>query len=339
MRVSGRLFPAILFVAILMVPFVSAEANITPTTTPFITIDPVGNHAVGEVFLMKGTTNLPPVIDTLHIVITPSSFNPGGVGSSFQSTIPIQRGEKDINFWSCTVPTTTGWLNFHGPGRNPTQDARPDNYFVTVELSTDGNISQFQVFDILPAGQDTDSTISPAPAPFIRIDPVGNHRIGDVFFINGTTNLAVSNNSLSLTITWADFNPGGFGTSFYTSDVSIQPGEQGMNLWSAGVVPSRWEMYTEPPPYYPTPTFGEIRPGNYVIYIASKDADVSNGDAPAFFYFFPESTTTPLQTSLTTTTFSSSPSPTPAQSSPLSALLPIIVFVIMAVLRFVLKVR
>jgi hypothetical protein len=230
-------------------------------------------------------------------------------------------------------------LNVQGPGRSPTEDARPDNYDVIVELSPDGNISQFQEFDMLPAGSKTNATISPAPTPFIKIDPVGNHATSDVFFINGTTNLAASNNSLSLTITWADFNPGGFGTSVYTSDVSIQPGEQGINLWSAEVVPSRWEMYTEPPPYYPTPTFGEIRPGKYAVYIASRDADVSNDNAPTFFYFIPESKITPLQTSITPTTFSATPSPTPTQSSPLSPLLPIVVFVMMLVMEFILKER
>jgi hypothetical protein len=339
MWVSGRLFSAILFMVILMVPFVYAEANVTPNTTPFITIDPIGNHAVGEVFVIKGSTNLPSVVDTLHIFIYPTSFNPGGFGSDFQSIIPIQRGEKGINFWSCTVPTTSGWVTFQGPGRNPTQDPRPDNYMVSVELSTDANISQYQIFDILPAGSKTNATVSPAPAPYIRIDPVGDHTVGDTFFINGTTNLAVSNNSLSLNITWADFNPGGFGTSFYTSDVSIQPGEQGINLWSARVVPSRWEMYTEPPPYYPTPTFGEIRPGKYAVYIASRDAGVSNYDAPAFFYVIPESKITPLQTSIPPATFSTTPSPPPTQSSSLSPQLPIVVFVLMLVLRFVLHER
>jgi hypothetical protein len=336
MRVSGRLFSAILFGAILMVPLVSAEVNVTPGTTPFITIDPIGNHAVGEGFVIKGTTDLPPVVDTLRIVIYPTSFNPGGFGSDFQSTVPIQRGKKGVNFWSCNVPTTTGWVTFQGPGRNPTQDPRPDNYMVTAELSTDANISQYQIFDILPAGSKNDATVSPAPAPYIRIDPVGNHTVGDTFFINGTTNLAASDNSLSVKITWADFNPGGFGTSFYTTDVSIQPGEQGINLWSAGVMPSRWEMYTGPPPSYPAPTWGKIIPGKYVVYVASRDPDVSHEDAPAFFYFFPESNITSFQASVT---FSTTPSPAPTQSSPLSTLLPVVVCVIMPVLRFVVKER
>jgi hypothetical protein len=338
MRELERLFPVILFVAVLMAPFVSAEANVTPNTTPFITIDPIGNHAVGEVFVIKGTTNLPPLIDTLHIVITPSSFNPGGFGSSFQSAIPIQRGKKDINSWSCAVPTTTGWVNFHDPGRSPTEDARPDNYVVTIESSTDGNINQFQEFTILPADSITPSTISPAPTPFIAIDPIGNHTVGEVFFVNGTTSLPDSNESLTLFIGWADFNPAGWGVPFYRSNISIKSGENGVNFWSAEILPSRWEMNNQSSieSSNPTPTSGKVVPGKYVVYVGSL---VSQDPAPAFFYVNQESKITQLQTSIAPTTVASPPTPTPTQSSPLSMLLPIIIFVIMPVLRFVLRER
>jgi hypothetical protein len=267
-RIWERSFFAIIFVVIIMIPLVSADANVTHNTTPFISIDPIGNHAIGDVFVIKGTTNLPPVVNTLHIVITSSSFNPGGFGSDFQSTVPIQRGEKDINYWSCNVPTKTGWATFQGPGRNPAEDASPDNYFVTVELSTDANVSQFQLFDILPAGPDTNSTISPTPIPFITIYPIGNHTINDVFIIHGITNLAYGNDTIAINIRSSDFNPGGFGTSFYLVNASIQPGENGMNTWSAEIIPANWEIYTEPPPYRPAPQFENVRPNKYTVYLS-----------------------------------------------------------------------
>ncbi len=40
---------------------------------------------------------------------------------------------------------------------------------------------------------DLNSTVAPVE-PYIMIDPIGNHVIGDIFFINGTTNLPVSQN-------------------------------------------------------------------------------------------------------------------------------------------------
>jgi hypothetical protein len=44
---------------------------------------------------------------------------------------------------------------------------------------------------IMTASADNQN-VTPVFAPFITIDPIGNHTIGDVFFINGTTNLPVT---------------------------------------------------------------------------------------------------------------------------------------------------
>jgi PKD repeat protein len=84
-------------------------------------------------------------------------------------------------------------------------------------------------------------------APFITIDPIGNHTIGDVFFINGTTNLAVFNESLSLDISTVNINPGGWGPEF-RSTVSVQPGEHGINTWSCNAtVGPGWSVYPPQP--------------------------------------------------------------------------------------------
>jgi hypothetical protein len=113
--------------------------------------------------------------------------------------------------------------------------------------------------------------VSPAATPFIAIDPCGTHTTGEEFFINGTTNLAVSNESLFLQIGTAEFNPGGFGSSVYTANVSVQKGNNGENFWSAEVLPSRWQIYTKPPNYYPAPTFEPAGPGNYQVVVSSKN--------------------------------------------------------------------
>ena len=112
----------------------------------------------------------------------------------------------------------------------------------------------------------------PVPAtPFIAIDPSRTHTTGEEFFINGTTNLAASNESLLLQIGTAEFNPGGFGSSFYTANISVQREDNGENVWSAEVLPSRWQMYTKPPNYYPTPTFEPAGPGKYQVVVSSKN--------------------------------------------------------------------
>jgi hypothetical protein len=49
-------------------------------------------------------------------------------------------------------------------------------------------------FSILPAVAYPDD-------PFITIDPSGNHSIGDVFFINGTTNLPANDTIINMSVT------------------------------------------------------------------------------------------------------------------------------------------
>jgi hypothetical protein len=107
--------------------------------------------------------------------------------------------------------------------------------------------------------------------PFITIDLPGNHTAGEEFFISGTTNLAASDGALLLQVGTAEYNPWGFGSPFYTSNMSVQQGKNGVNTWSADILPSRWEIYTEPPNYYPTPSNAPPEPGKYQIAVSSRN--------------------------------------------------------------------
>ncbi len=105
---------------------------------------------------------------------------------------------------------------------------------------------------------------------FITIDPIGNHTVGDVFFVNGTTNLWTWEKSLDLNIGWFAFNPAGFGSSFYITNASIQPGENGTGTWSAEIIPSQWEIYTTSHPYPRITRFQAVYPGEYAAYVSSS---------------------------------------------------------------------
>ena len=76
-----------------------------------------------------------------------------------------------------------------------------------------------------------------SPSYYITIDPIGNHTVSDVIFINGTTNLPEGDN-LSVVIQ-DGFDPGGGGPFFYSS-VPIQPGKNGINFWSCNITPVLW---------------------------------------------------------------------------------------------------
>jgi hypothetical protein len=112
-KIKCLTFLAILIFTILIIPTARAE-NTTPTpvTTPFITIDPVGNHAIGDVFIISGTTNLP-VTDNLTLdIITSHWFHmlrmkdspdyPPPDEWAFLPSIPIEP-EFPTNKWSANI--------------------------------------------------------------------------------------------------------------------------------------------------------------------------------------------------------------------------------------------
>jgi PKD repeat protein len=150
---------AIFIVAIIIGPLVSADnENITPNSTPFITIDPIGNHTIDEVFFINGTTNLPANSVPLLLETETINSNPAGQGSSYVSDVFIQPGENGVNFWSCNA-TSSLWETFLGP----TPDALPGEYVVSVEPSKGGDDVAIptQLFFFLPS----ESKIPPSNTP------------------------------------------------------------------------------------------------------------------------------------------------------------------------------
>ena len=79
----------------------------------------------------------------------------------------------------------------------------------------------------------------PGTAPYITIDPIGNHTTGDLFFINGTTNLPVPENLTIAFERYSDFfRPHGKNDPYrylYQSDISLSPSEPGSGRWSVNV--------------------------------------------------------------------------------------------------------
>ncbi len=69
---------------------------------------------------------------------------------------------------------------------------------------------------------------------FITIDPVGNQTLGDEFFINGTTNLPL-NETIFVAIYPQQFCPGGGCGTTFESNRTVQPGKNGLNVWSCNV--------------------------------------------------------------------------------------------------------
>ena len=132
----------------------------------------------------------------------------------------------------------------------------------------------------------TSTSTTPSATPFITIDPIGNHTVGDVFFINGTTNLPASNNSLAIQIAPANLNPAGWGPS-YSSTVSVIKGENGVNIWSGNVtVGPGWSVYPPEPNQSISESISEsvgISNDEVEVFVSSSDVF-----ATQTFSLFPE---------------------------------------------------
>ena len=125
----------------------------------------------------------------------------------------------------------------------------------------------FLAIIIVPFTSADNVDVTPVTTPYIAIDPIGNHAVGDVFFINGTTNMGHWENTLDLDIEWWAFNPAGRWSSMYITNASIQPVGNGTGIWSAEVLPAQWEMYTDVE--HRTTVFRDMNPGEYVAYAES----------------------------------------------------------------------
>lgn len=227
---------------LLIVPIASAEnvirgtnlTNLTPNSPvypaePYITIDPVGNHFAGDIFIIHGTTNLPvSPRESLLFSISSTGVTPGGSRGSFYyaTHLEITTGVNESNEWSKNITD----LGIPVPGE----------YFIYIS-STDTNISVYQLFNVVPP------LSPPLPEkPFITLDPIGNRTIGDIFIIHGTTNLPASTNKsllLSITPTWKD--PDRYSGFVYSKYLTIFQGENKTNQWSENITEVNWNPNNE----------------------------------------------------------------------------------------------
>ena len=126
--------------------------------TPAASINPIGDHAVGDTFTISGSTNLA-AGDNVLVEIRSASFAPTGKnaasGSSGASgTVTVVAGSGSSNRWSFDVDTA-GW--------------KPDEYLVTVSgvtIDVTGSAS-FSLRAAVPTPVQTTATLPPSASPTI----------------------------------------------------------------------------------------------------------------------------------------------------------------------------
>lgn len=155
--------------------FSSASADnviVTQVTAQFITIDSVGDHTIGEVFFINGTTNLPVTENLTMDIVT--GYHPAMKNSPYHpylninvNDIPIisaTSGDPRINYWSVNVTDIVKQLV-------------NDKYDVSVLSSKIRSVGIGYVsFHLIPATNVTTSlqnqtTLLPSPPPIQPIFP------------------------------------------------------------------------------------------------------------------------------------------------------------------------
>ncbi|MDD5187049.1 MAG: hypothetical protein PHF57_02450 [Methanoregula sp.] len=132
---------------IIIVPMASAEHdNVTPITTSFITIDPIGNHTIGDVFIVHGTTNIP-VSENLNISLivyalgyyNSAKYDPNNISTLYHrgyfKELKLTPGTNGINQWSENL-TDLDW--------------RPNNKYLIGVFSSNRDVETDEVFTMLP---------------------------------------------------------------------------------------------------------------------------------------------------------------------------------------------
>lgn len=93
----------LVIVAVLLAAVYAGEQSCPPqtTTAPWITIDPVSDHVVGDMFLLTGKTNLDPgTVLSVYIIQPPytgNSCRPSGFGGDTE--VRVTTGNCGVNTW------------------------------------------------------------------------------------------------------------------------------------------------------------------------------------------------------------------------------------------------
>ena len=153
-------------------------------------------------------------------------------------------------------------------------------------------------------------------APYITIDPIGNHTAGDVFFINGTTNLPIGVN-IAVVVAGISQEESGEGSDLNIT-VLVTPGKQGINFWSCKITPDLWLTtlsHNGKPQHEPK----DFMPGVFFVIVDSPDVANKSyfAESPGFFIFANTSATTQ------------------ATPSPLPPVLPLVALSGIAVMNFI----
>ncbi|MDD4483887.1 MAG: hypothetical protein PHD55_05935 [Methanoregula sp.] len=240
----------IVSVVILAVIFICILLTGTFTVFPTAAIDPVTDHAVGDLVVITGTTNLPAGTRLDLVVFT----FPSGSGKSVRAGSTdayIVRGTGLSNTWSGALDTSG----------IPPGDYTVNAYSLTTENLTPSRGSLLASSRLRLTGTDlSPSHVSAGDGnrtEYISVNPPGTVVRGEKLLVNGTTNLPNDTELLYMVVQQSDI-------SVFTIDsktgtqatqagltrsglIGVLPGTGSSNTWSFALdttefIPDRYEV-------------------------------------------------------------------------------------------------
>lgn len=197
----------------------------------WIKIDPIGDKQVGDTFTITSTTNFSTGEDILvevtedHIPLCQK--NSCAEYRHFSDTVKVMPGINGTNIISFTV-NTSGFS--------------PNEYFVYETKLPEGGTST-AVFNLIARTTQTTPVQPSIPRWWIRIDPIGDKQVGDVFTVTSTTNIPAGE-EIRLELYDTYFQPGLRYTHFGCAAVlTVTTGKDGTNTTSYIVNSTAWRPW------------------------------------------------------------------------------------------------
>jgi hypothetical protein len=237
----------------------SGKTNEWNSSGFWITLDPISDHCFGDTIIFSGTTNLP-AGESITTRIFEARYKctkcqrkydsvDGCCGDQIPLAVMVKPGDSGINTWSREVNTSA-------------YDFRAGDYQIDIGEPSRGiwNSSGFTIRE------------TPDPSrPWIAIDPIPHHYLGDTLTFQGSTNLAPGE-TITTAVYSAEFAPCPKSTvncqgnvtpccGGYRDSVSVLAGTCGINTWL-------WDVSTAEHGFRPD--------GEYVISASGRNNAVEN---------------------------------------------------------------
>jgi hypothetical protein len=175
---------------------ITAQPSSLPhPSTPFIAIDPISDKNTGDLIIISGTTNLP---SGASIYLKEVNESTGDV--SMRANHLACPDTSGVNRWRFIIDSTP-WMR---PGTHRFQVSTPKGDVNSpVQFNLTGRFLGPETILYYESGSRSATIPGSGSYPYIIVNPIGDHKKGDIFRITGTTNL-VEGTLLQCTV-WPEY--------------------------------------------------------------------------------------------------------------------------------------